>query len=97
MTTGPFGDDVHVGQLIHQLATAAGSTVLAEPEMLAAAVLGSADGTAIANSLDPSPHQAAAFAWTLATLLLAALDPPPVDEAGRADLFARLLSVAATA
>lgn len=87
---------VHVGRLIQQLATTAGSTVLVEPEMLAAALLGSADGTSIANSLDPSPRQAVAFAWTLATLMLAALDPPPVGEAGRADLFARLLSVAAT-
>jgi len=64
--------------------------------MLAAAVLGSADGTGIADSLDPSPHQGAAFAWTLATLRLAALDPQPVDEAGRAELFARVLSATAT-
>lgn len=84
----------HVAVLIDQLAADAGSKVLVDPELLAAAVLASADGTAIANSLDPSPHQGAAFAWTLATLLIDAMDPKPVADDDRPALLDRLLAAA---
>lgn len=82
----------HVAGLIDRLACGTGSVVTVDTGILAAALLGSADGTGIANSLDPSPHQAAAFAWTLATLLLAAFDPPPIDAAQQAELYDRLLA-----
>jgi AcrR family transcriptional regulator len=65
-------------QLLDEQAADLGVTYLVDTELLAAALLGSADGTAMAHSVDPAgPHQRA-YAWTLASLMVNSMDPRPV-------------------
>lgn len=81
-------------QILEQQARDAGATLLVDPELLSAALLGSADGTAVVHGLDPASNQAEAFAWTLATLVIHSMDPKPITDAELGPLLDRMLRAA---
>lgn len=83
-----------VGLILEQVAADAGATLTVDAEVLAAALLATADGTAIVNSLDPSSNQAEAFAWTLATLVANSMRPRPVADDAWTTFVDRLLTAA---
>lgn len=83
-----------VARILERVATEAGSTLSVDSGVLAAALLATADGTAIVHSLDPSSNQAEAFAWTLATLVANAMRPRPVTDEAWPGFVDRLLAAA---
>jgi len=82
--------------LLTQQAQDLGAALVVSAELLASALLASADGTAVANGLDPESHQSEAFAWTLATLVVASMQPSPIPPDGWTDFLERLLDRART-
>lgn len=83
-----------VAHILERVTAEAGSTLTVDAEVLAAALLATADGTAIVNSLDPSSNQAEAFAWTLATLVANSMHPRPVTDDDWPAFLDRLLAAA---
>jgi len=82
--------------LLAQQAADLGCTLVVGAELLSSALLASADGTAVANGLDPESHQSEAFAWTLATLVVASMQPRPIRPEAWPAFLERLLDVART-
>lgn len=80
--------------LLEQQATDVGSRLTVSPDLLAGAVIASADGTAIAHGLDPSKESAEAFAWTLATLVVGSMEPRPIRSEDWAPFLEKLLAAA---
>ena len=83
-----------VAQILEQVAADAGATLTVDADVLAAALLATADGTAIVNSIDPASNQAEAFAWTLATLVANSLHPRPIADDAWPAFVDRLLTAA---
>lgn len=83
-----------VARILEQVAADAGTALTVDAEVLAAALLATADGTAIVHSLDPSSNQAEAFAWTLATLVANSMRPRPVPDEAWSTFVDRLLAAA---
>lgn len=80
--------------LVEQQARDAGSELRVPADRLAAALLGAADGASASEALGGIGLEDEAFAWTLASLMLAAMDPPPFDEAERQRLIERMIDAA---
>jgi AcrR family transcriptional regulator len=67
-------------RLLDQQAAELGVTFRVDTELLAAALLGAAEGTAVAHGLDPAGPHRGAFAWTLASLMVDSMEPRPISD-----------------
>jgi len=81
-------------RMLQKQAEDLGATLLVDPVLLASALLAIADGTAIANGLEPTGEHAKAFAWALAALMVSSLDPSPIPPSDWTPFLNRLLDAA---
>jgi AcrR family transcriptional regulator len=79
--------------LIKRQAHELGATLTVEPDVLSAALLSIADGTAIASAVEPDALYAEAFAWTLANVVRT-MDPVPIADADWDGFVERLTKAA---
>jgi AcrR family transcriptional regulator len=80
-----------VERLVQEQADDVGATLLVEPGVVASALLGASDGTAVAGLIDPDGPDRRAYAFALASLLVNALDPRPVSSEEWPDFVDRLM------
>lgn len=81
-------------RLLDQQAADLGVSYRVDTGLLASALLAAADGTSVAHALDPAgPHQEA-YAWALASLIVNAMEPPPIDRSDWAAFATALLETA---
>jgi len=80
--------------LVAQQAADAGSTLTVPADRLAAALLNAADGSSASQGLGAPGLEAEAFAWTLARLMIGAMDPPPLSGEALDALVARMIAAA---
>lgn len=82
------------GVLVEQQATDAGSVLKVPAERLAAALLAAADGSSASEALGGVGLEAEAFAWTVAELMIGAMEPDPLHGRSLDDLVARMIDAA---
>ena len=70
-----------LARLLDEQAADLGVTYRVDTELLAGALLTSSDGTSVAHALDPDGHHQETYAWTLASLMVNAMEPPPIEPA----------------
>lgn len=81
-------------RLLDQQAADLGVSYRVDTSLLAGALLAAADGTSVAHALDPAGQHQEAYAWALASLVVNAMEPPPIDGSDWAALAAALLDTA---
>lgn len=80
--------------LVTQQAEDAGSVLRVPARRLAIALLSAADGSSTAEALGGDGLEADSFAWTLAHLMIGAMDPAPLEGAAFDDLVDRMIAAA---
>lgn len=81
-------------RLLDQQAADLGVSYRVDTGLLASALLAAADGTSVAHALDPAGQHQEAYAWALASLIVNAMEPPPIDRSDWAAFATALLETA---
>jgi molybdopterin biosynthesis enzyme len=94
LTAGQRRLQTDFARLLDQQASDLGASYRVDTGLLAGALLAAADGTSVAHALDPAGQHQEAYAWALASLIVNAMDPPPIDRSDWAGFAAALLDTA---